>query len=418
MAKKKSAGSMWRKAVTADTDRQKKQASKMGYFQLPKNISIFKETPGTKAKMDFLPYVVTDENHPDSNKEYGIAVPGQQWYKRPFRIHRGIGVNNEYVVCPTSIGKRCPICEHRAKLQKGGNATKEELSSLNATNRVLYNVIPLNDKEYEKTVHIWEASQYLFQDKLNEEIEEEEDNACFPSLEEGKTLRIRFVEESFQKNKYASVGRIDFLERDEPYDESMLKDVCNLDEVLIILSYEELDKKFMDMESVSDSADDDEEDDTPVRKAPVSLQEDDDDDEYEEDEEEEDDDIPAVLEEDDEEEEEVVKPKPKKKVVVPVEEDDDDDDDDNDDDSDDDDSDDEEEIVVKKPKRTKPPVVEDEDDDDEEEEVVVVKKPKKVKKASTQECPYGHVFGDDCESFRDDCEECEVWEDCLAASGQ
>lgn len=381
MAKKKV--SMWRKAVTADTDRQKKQASKMGYFQLPKNITIFKETPGTKAKMDFLPYVVTDENHPDSNKEYGIAVPGQQWYKRPFRIHRGIGVNNEYVVCPTSIGKRCPICEHRANLQKGGNATKEELSSLNATNRVLYNIIPLNDKEYEKTVHIWEASQFLFQDKLNEEIEEEEDNADFPSLEEGKTLRIRFVEESFQKNKYASVGRIDFLEREEQYDEGMLKDVCNLDEVLIILSYEELDKKFMDMESVSDNADDDDddEDSTPVRKAPVSLQEeDDDDDEYEEEEDEEDDDIPAVLEEEeddeDDEEEEVVKPKPKKKVVVPVEE----------------------------------------DDDDEEE--VVVKKAKKAKKASTQECPSGHIFGKDCEKFPDDCEECDLWEDCLVASGQ
>jgi len=28
------------------------------------------------------------------------------------------------------------------------------------------------------------------------------------------------------------------------------------------------------------------------------------------------------------------------------------------------------------------------------------------------ECPYGHVFGDDCENY-DECDYCEVWEECL-----
>lgn len=421
---KKSKGSIWRKAVSADTDRQKKQASKTGYFQLPKNVKLFKETPGTKVKMDFLPYIVTDENHPDRNAEFGIAVPGAQWYKRPFRIHRGIGVNNEYVVCPTSIGKKCPICEQRAKLQKQGNASKEELQALNATNRVLYIVIPFGQKDYEEVPHIWDMSQFLFQEKLNEEIEEEDDHADFPSLEDGKTLRIRFVEESYLKNKYASVGRIDFLERDEPYGEDMLAKVPNLDEVLIVLSYAELDKKFMDMEDVSDD-DDSDDDDTPVRKpskAPRQLEEDDDDDEEE-------------------------KPKSKMKQakrpkVEEDEEESEDDDDDTDDDSDDDDSEDEETVKPKAkakpapvpaPKAKKKPVEEDEDEEDEEEEEVKPKaKPKKkpveddededeVKpkaKSKKNKCPHGHTFGDDCESFPDDCEECVVWSDCLTASNE
>ncbi len=51
--------------------------------------------------------------HPDRDEEYGIAVPGSLWYKRPYWLHRGVGPENVSIVCPSSIGKKCPICEYR-----------------------------------------------------------------------------------------------------------------------------------------------------------------------------------------------------------------------------------------------------------------------------------------------------------------
>jgi len=463
--------SMWKKAVSVDTERQKKQASKMGYFVLPKNVRLFKETPGSKVKMDFLPYIVTDPNHPDKNAEYGIAEVGQQWYKRPFKIHRGIGVSNEYVVCPTSVGKKCPICEFRAKRQKEG-APKEELQALNAQSRNLYIIIPKGVKDFEEVPHVWEMSQFLFQDKLNEEIEEDEDNACFPDLEEGKTLRIRFTEEVFAKNKYAGIGRIDFQERDEAYPESILKEVPNLDEVLQILSYKELEAKFYEVEPGDEDEDEDDEgkhkSSSKSKKHQVkSLDDDEEDDTVDDDD---DDEKPTpkkrgrsskpVVEQDDtvdddDDEEPVHKKRVPAKKVVEEEEEEEEEEDDEEDSEDEDDSDededledeDEEEIPkgmvkikciacggsgksskggvcspckgkgYKLVPAKKAPVVEDDDDDD---DAPVAKKGKdkgkdKKVKEGAKKCPYRHEFGEDNDAF-DECSGCKLWDDCYEAS--
>ena len=398
--------SVWKKAVASNTEKQTKQASKLGYFMLPKNVKLFKETPGSKVRLDFLPYVVTDPNHPDKDEDNGVAVVGTQWYKRPFRIHRGIGVNNEYVVCPTSIGKRCPICEYRAKRQKEG-APKEELTALNATHRNLYIVIPKDVKDFDEVPHVWEISQFLFQDKLNEEIQEDEDNACFPALDEGKTVRIRFTEETFMKNKYADVSRIDFEDRDE-YPESLLKTVPNLDEVLQILTYKELEAKFYEVVADDDEEEDEEEEvkPAPKKKGRPSKK--------------------VVEEEEDEEEED-----------EDIDDDDDDDDEDIDEEEDDEEEEEEEEAPPKgmvkvkcvacggtgknskggvcspckgkgyKLVPSKKSVIEDDD----EEETPTPKK----SKGKENKCPYKHTFGEDTDSF-DDCNHCKVWQACYDAN--
>ena len=46
--------------------------------------------------------------------------------------------------------------------------------------------------------------------------------------------------------------------------------------------------------------------------------------------------------------------------------------------------------------------------DDEEEE-----KPKKPEKKSGSKCPFGHIFGDDCDNF-DDCDDCDQWDKCAS----
>jgi len=245
----KKSASKFKQAVAKDSHRQKIQRSKYGYLNLPSGINIFKEEPNTKVLLDFLPYEVSAENHPDRDDEIGIATPGSLWYKRPFKIHRNIGNENEAEVCLSSIGKSCPICIYRAKRLKEG-AEKEEVDSLRPSNRNLYIVIPKDHKDYEEKPHIWDISSFLFQNMLNDEIEEDSDRGVFPDLEEGLTVRIRFSEAQIGKNKFAETSRIDFIERDEQYDVTMLKDMPDLDNVLNILDYKQLEAKFFGADEI------------------------------------------------------------------------------------------------------------------------------------------------------------------------
>ena len=235
--------------VRANIEKQKSQKRQYGYLKLPKGVNVFKEEPGSRVKLDILPYVVTDPNHPDRDDELGIAVPGALWYKRPFKLHRNIGYNNMPLVCPTSIGKRCPICEYKQRLLKEGKDWRDDsVKALKTYLRNLYIVVPLDNKNYEERPYVWDISDHLFQNKLSTELEENPEYANFPDLEDGYTLRIRFTEEQFGKNKFADTSRIDFEKREKKYDKSILDKVSNLDEVLVVLPYEQIEAKFFDSE--------------------------------------------------------------------------------------------------------------------------------------------------------------------------
>lgn len=435
MAKKKGGVSKFRAAVAGNVQQQKTQGSKYGYLNLPRNVRIFKEEPGSRVSLDILPYTVTDPKHIDKNTDAGIAVVGEQWYKKPYRVHRGIGANKETFVCLTTIGKRCPICEYRTKRQKDGDADEEELKALKSSFRNLYVVVPLNSKEHEKKPHIWDISQFLFQEKLNEELSENEDNAVFPDPEEGLTLKIRFSEEQFGKNKYASTSRIDFEEREKPYTEKDLKQVPNLDEVLQILSYKELEAKFFEYETEEEdeTEKEDKEYGTSVRKRLKKDEEEeaDEDDEDEDASTDDEDDDDEDEEGDDEETEDDTDEEESEEEEDDEEDEEEDEDDDSDDDSDDLDIIPEEERCVackgtgtnSKGKPCKPcdgtgrkkqPVKETPAKAPAKEKSAPAKKEKPAGKAGKNKCPHGYVFGKECEDH-DECDECAKWDACFEA---
>lgn len=369
MAKKKSK-KRFKGSVSRNAQKQQRGAS-YGHLNLPKGLSVFKEEPGSRVNLDILPYEVTAANHPDRDDEYEIAVPGSLWYKRPYWLHRSIGPDNQSVVCPSSIGQKCPICEYRAQLLKdGADWNDDSVKALKPSMRNLYVVIPKSHKKYDEKPHIWDISQFLFQAKLNEEIQENEEYETFPDLDEGHTLRIRFSEESFGANKFAETSRIDFKERSEPYDESILKEIPNLDKILEIPSYKAIEAMFFGGLDAPEEEDEDEEE-KPARKSkPVKRTE-------------------PEPEEDDEEEEE-----PEEEDVEEVDEDEDE--------EDEEDEEEVEEKPAKKPSTAKHTKKQE-------------KEPPKKKGKSKGKCLHGHKFGDDCEEY-DECDECEQWEECMDAS--
>ncbi|MDD3970466.1 MAG: hypothetical protein PHC31_00975 [Clostridia bacterium] len=383
----------FRDKVVQDTTRQKNATNNYGYLKLPKDVRVFQPEAG-RIQLDILPYIVTDEKHPDRNVEMEIAIPGELWYKRPFKVHRNIGAENDTVVCLTSFSQRCPICEYLAKRRKEG-ADLEEIKTLRPSQRNLYCVIPIGVKGADEKPHVWDVSQYLFQNLLNEELEEDSDNAVFPDLEEGLTLRIRFEEQQLGKNKFNEAKRIDFEKRDEIYDDSILEDIPNLDEMLTRLTYEELDAKFLEMEGVAEVEETSAVENTEVRKRKKIEP-----------------DIPA--------EAPVIRRRKAKPEPEPEPEPEDED---------------ETDVIGKgetpppvRRRKAKPepePEPEDDDDDeiyeDEPEPELPVKPIKrdnlskpasKGKPADGDRCPHGHRFGVDCEKF-DDCDVCEIWDECI-----
>lgn len=423
MAKRKTKGkvSRFRSAVSANVKKQKSEGARYGYFNLPADLKVFKEEPGSRITLDIIPYIVTDPKHMDRDDDRGIATVGTEWYKKPYLVHRNIGASNDSYVCPTTIGKKCPICMHRAQLLKeGGDWQDDDIRKLRPSKRNMYVVVPLNSKEYDQKPHLWDISQFLFQEKLNEEINEDLDMSVFPDPDEGFSLRIRFSEESFGKNKFASTSRIDFKEREHSYSEKDIKALPDIDSILRILSFKALEAKFFDYE------DDDEDDNFTSVRGELEVEEEIlelDEDDFEEDpepsdeeEDEEYEDEDDNLEEDEDEEE--------------IEEEDADEDDDEEEDEID--IPEEERCVAcsgtgkssrgtkckpcggtgrkkEKPKaktRAKKKA----------EPKTKAKSKSKAKKKDEPECPHGYEFGADCEKY-DECETCDIWDKCVDASG-
>ena len=243
----------FRDKVAANSTQQRNKTANYGHLMVPRGVPIFKEEGDSRVNLDILPYVVTDPEHPDRNSDTDTATKDSLWYRRPYRLHRNIGADNVAIVCPTSVGKKCPICEYRKKmLDEGANWQDEAVKALRAGNRNLYYVQPKDEKKLEDKPHLWDISQFCFQDKLNNELEENDEYASFPDLEDGLTLRIRFSEETIGKQKFAETSRIDFEQRNYVYDEKEIEALPSLDDVLIIKDYRDIEALFFETGEADD----------------------------------------------------------------------------------------------------------------------------------------------------------------------
>ena len=253
MSKKRK--STFRDKIEKQVQKHKEESSgrAYGYLNIPKGIDVFtvdipKNKDSLKVNLDILPYIVSDPKHPDVGE--GAEV-GELWWRRPIKVHRNVGIDNESVICLTTFGKKCPICDYRKDMM-ANNKDKDDIKALSPSKRSIYIVIPVASKDFDETMHIFDIPDFCFYDPLMIDVEEEEEYE-FPSLEDGKTLAIRFNKESYAGNSFSKAIRISFNDREEVYDESILDDVPNLDEILIVLSYEELEKKFLEIDEDEDN---------------------------------------------------------------------------------------------------------------------------------------------------------------------
>lgn len=341
-------------------------------LDLPENTPKFVPKSKGPYHLDILPYTVSVNNHPEAKK-------GELWYQRTYWIHYGLGDDGRQSgICPKTIGKPCPVCESYKELVSSEDEDdREAAKKIKAKERELYNLIDLDDQD--AGVKIFEYSWHLFGKPLSEEVNEgSEEDAGFAELEGGKTLKVSFRKESIGGGTpFWEVRKIDFEDR-EDYDEEILEEVYDLDQILKIPSYSQLQALLTGADAEEDEEDEEEEEEKPSKKKSGKKSSSKKKSKKDEDEE----------EEGEEEEEEEEKPRKGKK---------------------------------KSSSKSKSSSKKKKSDDEEEEEdsgkKKSSKKPGKVgkKKSNKNKCPGGGEFGVDTDEL-DECKNCDIWTECQEAN--
>lgn len=208
-------------------------------YNLPDGVQFY--SPKKHANLDVVPYAVSVDNHPES-------VPkGEYWYQRTVFVHYNVGMEEKSYLCLKTIKKKCPICEQRSLLLKDANADEDLVKSLRPKERELYNVYDRDDPD--KGVQLWDISNFNFGKKLEEELREGKPEwAGFAEPVDGYTLKVRFSEEQIGKNKFMQATRIDFEKRDGDISKKILDKALDLDKILKVLSYDQLEQLFLGVE--------------------------------------------------------------------------------------------------------------------------------------------------------------------------
>ena len=228
----------------------------MSSLNLPDKISFFKPKKNGSHMLEFIPFQTTESHFEYPEAKQFVSKVGAWWYERTFWIHRGIGVNNENFVCPAkTIGKPCPVCEDIIKLKDSSHPEdKKRAKNLKPKERQIFLVYDLEDTQ--KGIQLWELAHYNFGAQLDEYLnkarsQDKDSFNRFYSPKHGLSVRISGKEEMLpgndggppMANTIYSVYQ--FYDREEEVPIKLFKHGHNLDNMVKILSYKELNNQYL-----------------------------------------------------------------------------------------------------------------------------------------------------------------------------
>ena len=245
-----------RKKAKEALEKSSGQGMESTTLNIPAGMEIFKPESAGKYSLDFLLYEVNTDKHPDVDA-------GELFYNRKYYIHKDIGPEGSWVVCPKkTLKKPCPICEEVSKMKKDPKMDEDVLKALYPKERELYVVIDTEDKE--EKIQLFDQSSYLFGKDFFETINESEDDDLlgFADLQDGQTVTIKFKKKTHDTFTYYEPVDFEFSKRDD-YDEDILDEVPDLDACLKIESYDYLKELFEGGSAGDDEDDEEQEDESP-----------------------------------------------------------------------------------------------------------------------------------------------------------
>jgi len=238
-------------------------SSGSSYLNLPdgvERVSIDKE----ECKLSFVSYEVTVDNHPQD------IEPGTLWHERVFAVHYGVGPEEVAHICPkeAKMGK-CKTCEVRRRMEKDEEADEDVVKNMRPKFRQLFNL-----KRKDKIV-VLEHSWYTFGESLQRAVNRESKYITYPDAVGGWLVLASFQKKKIGKNPFFDLDNVSFKKRKD-VDDSIYDKAHNLDEMLIIPTYEETCKYFGEDD---EGTDEDEEDDDGYDEDAINEDEDEEDEE-------------------------------------------------------------------------------------------------------------------------------------------
>jgi len=355
-------------------EQHRAEAGGRNHLKLPTGVSFFspKVLPEIN-KLVFLPYLVKQ-----GEKKNPMCSAGTVYYTRYYYAHRRIGGSGTTVVCPTSIGKPCPICKHVQELCMDYTTNREQIKLLRKKDRQIFNVIDLSEEK--KTIKVFESSTFCFGEILETTFKtfSEADRKKFGVFflpEGGYIMRVAFKKTTSEKGNLIKAERIDFEPR-SPIKNEIIERCVDLDAILEILPYAQLEKILKEGEGEEEIAEEESKgldlDDVDVFN-PEKI---------------------AIVEPE--------TPKKEKEAVVI--------------DAVENNSEDPFKKEAENVLESLEVVDSNSMDGFLEEKKEAPKEKKEVSKESNSKCPHGHAFGSDCGNFSE-CQKCKLSNECAKACG-
>jgi len=190
-----------------------------------------------------------------------------------FCKHTNIGPNDDAVICPSrSYGLPCPICED-ARDQSRGDITDEDRKALPwAKRQCLYNIY-CYDKDAGEDMYLFDISHFVFQSELDSLAHNARtgEDINFAWIERGELLghSIQFERKGTGKDNTRFFGH-KFLPRDYDLTQKDIDKALSLDQVINVLSYDDLHDMYFGKKSDRKQQDDERQEEVKGERASES----------------------------------------------------------------------------------------------------------------------------------------------------
>ncbi len=195
--------------------------------------------------IDIIPY--------DAGANDPLTDEGDPTYCFEFFIHRDVGpTEDQKVIClAETYGEACPVCEHRRALQKEG-ADEDVWKPKLAKQRNAYNIVCYDtDKDEDRGVQVWEVAWFYMEKHLTKLAKGPmqrggrgrnksttiDPNIAFADPDEGRSVCFNVETEG---RDYPEFSSHQFEARDYQIDDEILDEAQTLDDLVDILSYDEV----------------------------------------------------------------------------------------------------------------------------------------------------------------------------------
>lgn len=217
---------------------QEKTKDRISVLKSDVNVEVFKPDYDQHT-LDIIPYY--------AGKNDPTVEEGSETYTFEYEVHKYVGSNNKWYICPRMFGKKCPICDYRDKLRSEDN---DEYKNYWTKTRNLYNIVCEDSKkERKKGIQVFDIPYFYFEKNLMAISKKppkrgkEERTVNFAHPTDGKSIVFE-RQKPKSENDYDKYAGFQFDDREYEIDQNLIEQAHQLDELVYIASYDEIKKEF------------------------------------------------------------------------------------------------------------------------------------------------------------------------------